>query len=293
VQDRIQKIIAAVDNCFVIAKQLYPDLHFDKPVVDFNLRGCSTGITTHNIPEDVPFGLRFNKEMIQRDEETFNFILTNTVPHEVAHCICFMHPKLGSKHDDGWRNLCLALGGNGDTTHSLPVIFGKGHTWEYATTKNYKVRFSDTKHQQIQQGDALRIISDGNDLGFVNRQSPCFLIALNGRRLETPLALHHVQPVSQGSIIDCTGELKGVPGVHQASLRPTAEWPDGWVPSQCYQGNSKAEISRKIMKAGHSLGKTYEDIIFALQRVNGYSRQLARATFKANREKAGLPEIVI
>lgn len=52
---------------------------------------------------------------------------------------------------------------------------------------------------------------------------------------------------------------------------------------------SKAEISRGIMTSFHAAGKSYEDIIAEMQRVNGYDRQLARGTYKANYLKAGVP----
>lgn len=52
---------------------------------------------------------------------------------------------------------------------------------------------------------------------------------------------------------------------------------------------SKAEISRGIMKSFHAEGKDYEAIIAEMMRVNGYDRQLARGTYKANFTKAGVP----
>lgn len=52
---------------------------------------------------------------------------------------------------------------------------------------------------------------------------------------------------------------------------------------------SKAEISRGIMTRLHAEGKSYEEIIAEMQRVNGYDRQLARGTYKANYLKAGVP----
>lgn len=52
---------------------------------------------------------------------------------------------------------------------------------------------------------------------------------------------------------------------------------------------SKAEISRGIMKTLHAEGKGYEDIIAAMIAANGYDRQLARGTYKANFAKAGVP----
>ena len=55
-------------------------------------------------------------------------------------------------------------------------------------------------------------------------------------------------------------------------------------------GESKAAISRRIMLSGFKGGKSYEEIIAAMQAANGYDRQLARGTFKANAHKVGIPE---
>jgi len=41
--------------------------------------------------------------------------MKDTVPHEVAHIVCYANPALGRKHDAGWRRVCIALGGNGST----------------------------------------------------------------------------------------------------------------------------------------------------------------------------------
>jgi predicted SprT family Zn-dependent metalloprotease len=54
-------------------------------------------------------------------------------------------------------------------------------------------------------------------------------------------------------------------------------------------GESKAATSRRIMATFHAQGKSYEEIIAAMIAANGYNRQLARATYKANYQKAGVP----
>ena len=52
---------------------------------------------------------------------------------------------------------------------------------------------------------------------------------------------------------------------------------------------SKASISRQIMKSFFDAGKTYEEAIAEMMRVNGYDRQLARGTYKNNAVRAGVP----
>jgi predicted SprT family Zn-dependent metalloprotease len=38
---------------------------------------------------------------------------TGTVGHELAHCVCFRDPMLGSNHDRGWKSVCRDMGGDG------------------------------------------------------------------------------------------------------------------------------------------------------------------------------------
>jgi predicted SprT family Zn-dependent metalloprotease len=38
---------------------------------------------------------------------------TETVAHELAHCVCFRNPMLGSNHDRGWKAVCRDMGGDG------------------------------------------------------------------------------------------------------------------------------------------------------------------------------------
>lgn len=48
--------------------------------------------------------------------ESSNFVESyiNVIPHEIAHFVAKVK-LIGKNHDDGWRNLCLDLGGNGTT----------------------------------------------------------------------------------------------------------------------------------------------------------------------------------
>lgn len=52
---------------------------------------------------------------------------------------------------------------------------------------------------------------------------------------------------------------------------------------------SKASISREIMARFYAEGKSYEEAIAEMMRVNGYDRQLARGTYKNNAVRAGVP----
>lgn len=56
--------------------------------------------------------LRWSPLCIAADADRY---IRETVPHEVAHLVCYANPKLGSKHNDGWKRVCVGLGGSGLT----------------------------------------------------------------------------------------------------------------------------------------------------------------------------------
>lgn len=51
--------------------------------------------------------ISFNPAFVAADIDT---ILNDTVPHEIAHLVCYANPQLGRGHDVGWRRVAAALG---------------------------------------------------------------------------------------------------------------------------------------------------------------------------------------
>lgn len=105
--------------------------------------------------------LRFNVDMINNG--SFEKILNETVPHEVAHLVNFYIPHTGNAHNHGWYQTCKALGGTGKRIHSEPVVYAKGLTYEYINTNGKPIRVSQTIHNRIQNGQH-RISKDGGRL---------------------------------------------------------------------------------------------------------------------------------
>jgi len=151
--DRFAEITRKTNEVLANAKALYGvDI---KPTVSYNLRGrvagwagCKFCAMTRRAKD---FTLRFNCELIQGNH--FEDIRDETVAHEVAHLVCFARPELGRKHDMGWRRVCLALGGNGNTRHDYDVVV-KGR-WDYLTDLGHKVSITKRYHDHVQQGGVL------------------------------------------------------------------------------------------------------------------------------------------
>lgn len=151
--DRFAEITKKTKEVLARAKELYGvDIN---PSISYNLRGrvagwagCKHCMMTRKATS---FSLRFNRELIQGKH--FEDIRDETVPHEVAHLVCYARPELGRKHDGGWRRVCIALGGNGRTRHDYDVVI-KGR-WDYITNLGHKVSITTRHHDIVQNGGIL------------------------------------------------------------------------------------------------------------------------------------------
>lgn len=149
--DRFEAVRKRVKEVAAKAKDLY-GVDLSKAAVSFNLRGRVAGWAGCKIcagHREVYF--RFNRELISGKH--FEDILEETVPHELAHGVCYLRPELGRKHDGGWRRVCLALGGNGQTRHDYDVVV-KGR-WDYITNLGHKVSITTRHHNHVQMGGVL------------------------------------------------------------------------------------------------------------------------------------------
>ena len=262
------QVRAKCNEVFAKAKALWPDMQFDKVGVRFDLKGRAAGMACRRMNA---YYMRFNAEMMTRD--AFDHVLNNTVPHEIAHIVCMMNPRLGRNHDAGWARVCRLLGGNGQRCHSEEVVYGKGNTYEYITDRGHRVRVSSAIHSKIQRGV---VYTWRQGKGKVDAGATYNLVGVAGRSIAAPAV----------SLCDDSWEPHSLPVVPvvEAIAPKTNE-----VASKAHTGESKAAISRRIMLSGHSAGHGYEAIISAMMLACGYDRQLARATFKANMAKVGIP----
>lgn len=265
--------------------------------ISFDLRGKAAGKASgkrYADPVISNYSMKFNRDMLTR--EAFDHVLNNTVPHEIAHIVCFIRPELGKNHDSGWARVCRSLGGSANRTHSEEVVFGKGTTYEYTTDRGHKVRVSDKHHRYLQAGGTLRY---RGGKGSVTRASAHQIVGYQGRTLAQPGPKVEAKPVTPPSATTTIETLTreraaqvaaGVEGIGRVIgglvLRPVQPAP---AQATFAGGQSKAAIARSIMLAGHRGGQAYETIIAAIMQATGHDRQLARATFKANAHKVGIP----
>jgi SprT protein len=282
-QSQINQVLQRCKEVFKEAQARY-GVDLSATEIRFDLRGRAAGMAGMRFGHTV---LRFNRDMLGR--EAFDHLLNNTVPHEIAHLVCFVKPSLGRNHDAGWARVCRALGGNGETCHSEKVVLGKGYTYEYVSTRGHVVRLGQRHHDYLLSGRSLEL---RRGLGTITNSSPCKIVGYAGKTLDVPRV---IRPAAQESCTEISPEplhVNASPSAHVSAApapapaaRPTAAPTAGaLVPG------SKAARSREIMLRGYRDGWNYEQIITAMIAANGYDRQLARGTFKANAARVGIPE---
>ena len=285
-----EQVRARCREQFELAHTLY-GVDIRRTPVLFNLKGRVAGYAScmrsrlTGVASD--FQLRFNLDMLTRGcEQTLREMLEETIPHEVAHIVCYAKPSLGQNHNEGWRRVCQSLGGEGGRTHGMAVVFGKGTTYEYVSDNGQTIRLNDRHHARVQRGETLTFL---RGKGRVMLGCAYSIVGYQGRTLATPVVKQAVAAVPPAAPAVPVQAHVHVPPV-APRLQPPA--PRAVLPTPHVlpaAGESKASISRRIMQQGYRAGHSYETIIAAMIAANGYDRQLARGTFKANAVKVGIP----
>jgi predicted SprT family Zn-dependent metalloprotease len=115
-----QPIRDAVRKCVDLANEKYgfnvqmSDIH-----ISFKTKGRAAGTAARRGSQ---YYLEFSLESADLD---IREMLEDTVPHEVAHLVCFFDYSLGRNHDRGWKRVCIGLGGTGNRTHTQKLTKAK------------------------------------------------------------------------------------------------------------------------------------------------------------------------
>jgi len=122
-QERTKQVQTKVNQLINRANKLY-GLTLPEITVRFDLRGRAAGQAGRDYRG---YYLRFNVDMMQNS--SWDHLYTDTVPHEVAHIVCFVNPMLGKHHNPGWQRVCRQLGGSGQRCHKEEVTYANGKTY--------------------------------------------------------------------------------------------------------------------------------------------------------------------
>lgn len=116
-----QKFTQLVHECLNKASSMYdlPELNPANVTITYKPNGLCIGSASRRSKRCF---LTFSLEAIQKYPDE---MVNDTIPHEVAHLVCFIKPHYGSNHDAGWKRVCRNLGGDDSRTHHLDVTPAK------------------------------------------------------------------------------------------------------------------------------------------------------------------------
>lgn len=272
-----QQVLAKCSAVSARAKELY-GVDLSKVGIRFDLKGRVAGYAcARGFLGSRTYFMRFNYDMLMRgDAEVLRDMIEDTVPHEIAHIVCFMKPQLGRNHDAGWASVARALGSTGNRTHDMEVVYGKGYTYEYTTCRGVTVRIGDRHHAAVQRGQTLRF---RKNKGTISKSSAYSVVGYQGRTLASPVV------------------KQAAPAVTPAPIRPMVEYvpqpvavpvPAKTAAPTFARGVSKADAARAIVRSGHTQGKSYDEILAAIMHGTGLERQLARTYYKNIAKEMGI-----
>ena len=270
--DRVEEFQQHVQNVLAKARQLY-NIPLDVRVT-FDLKGAiagqarckmcrQTGVTSD-------YHLRFNSDLIQGKH--FDDMIHETIPHEIAHLVTYAEPRLGYKHDAGWRKICKALGGNGRTRHNMEVSY-RGGSFVYRATCGTLVTVSKIMHNKIQKGSDRVLKSTG---GLVNRFCAW---ALQGQPLPPVPQMRKITEITWPQFADPPVEQVAQPSVKphvhvqpvvQTSKKGQLTW---------------AEKVRQLIKAHKPQGTSQHTVIILAITNLGMTKERARSCVKAHWDK--------
>lgn len=148
----------------------------DEAFVKYGIKHCSA-ITVSYVEKGLFYakawkkgsecGIVFSLEAMAKDLDD---ALKETIPHEIAHLVCFFRPELGRKHDTGWQRVCRQLGGNGNRCGTMKLTRAKNKTltrYVYLI-RGREIRFGPKHHAQIEKypvtGCLFNIAELGNNI---------------------------------------------------------------------------------------------------------------------------------
>lgn len=246
---RIEMVRNRVQEILKLAGERY-GLDMSQVDVRFDLRGRAAGLagcrriwgggTSDHY-------LRFNVDMIAGDG--FDHVYKETVPHEIAHIVCYMNPRLGANHNPGWKRVCRALGGTGERCHSEEVVYANGNTYTYITTCGASVNLSQQRHRKIQQGHVYSVRGKGE----LNQSCKWSHYVAAARTIAAPVVTPPAAPV---------------------------ETPRVAAPKRT--GGTKADQVRALIAIGKSTGKDQATVIAAVISALAMDKTLARTYVKNN-----------
>lgn len=173
------RVSNAAIECMRLAEQKYNLKLVGRVLQKFNITSTRCGgMAGHRRGQ---YYVRWSPLAIAADIETYIKI---TVPHEIAHIVCYMNPNLGRNHDSGWKRVCMSLGGSGSrlmqtgaATDAMRAALaqkravrvqrrGGATGYLYRTASGIEITLTAIRHKKVLTGRATyRARQDGSLIG--------------------------------------------------------------------------------------------------------------------------------
>jgi len=144
----------AIKDCLLKAEKIYG---FDEPV-EVKFRNCGRTAGWAQLKGGY-YTLVFNTQMLS--DQFIDHLIGDTVPHEIAHLVCYFNPTLGKNHDRGWQRVCTRLGGNGQRCHAHSIKKARRSRKAIYNIDGEIHEIGGTVHKKIQQGASYSMRCSG------------------------------------------------------------------------------------------------------------------------------------
>ncbi len=142
-----------VNLCLAIASEKYGEM--PKVTIKYDIRGKTAGYAGCKLNratrEAYDLYLRFNREAIGKN---WDEMVTQTIPHEVAHLVAYVFPQLGAKnHNYAWQRIDRSLGGSGERCHKMELTAArKTNRYIYKADNGVEMEIGPKHHSALQSG---------------------------------------------------------------------------------------------------------------------------------------------
>lgn len=155
-QAKIEQVKQKVAQCIAAAEAKF-NITMPAIQIRFDLTGRAAGMAggqrSFLAAGATNLYVRFNTDHMRLGGQSWEHLLNDTVPHEIAHSVCQAFPQHGRNHDTGWKRVCVALGGNGNRCYKqedAPEAVAKAKPYAYTTSTGHVVAVSPIIHSKIQ-----------------------------------------------------------------------------------------------------------------------------------------------
>lgn len=135
--------------------------------IEWYPRGRAAGMagrSLNRVTREAVYFLRYSMEVARND---INALLSEVVPHEVAHLIAFQLGDMG--HGRVWKRVCALLGGTGERCHNLEITKARRtRMYVYKLISGEEIKFKGAVHRNLVAGRSYILNSTKERVSVAN-----------------------------------------------------------------------------------------------------------------------------